>query len=197
MRHTNHCPNHHTTSTVTNTITVANTITVTIVQERCAIAPSYCTKLVAIMKELQRRRQGTKVFAGKHGFITLRDLFRWAERKPDGYQELAQHGYMLLAERLRKEDEKLVIKEVLEKQLKVNLDLDAMYECSHTDDFQQLQRVLASMSDEQRAPYNVVWTKSMKRLFTLVRHCLQHKEPVLLVGETGCGKTTGMDLKRQ
>ncbi len=30
----------------------------------------------------------------------------------------------------------------------------------------------------------------MKRLFTLVRRCLQHKEPVLLVGETGSSKTT-------
>lgn len=36
----------------------------------------------------------------------------------------------------------------------------------------------------------VVWTKSMKRLYTLVGRCLQHKEPVLLVGETGSSKTT-------
>ncbi|KAG0373871.1 AAA ATPase midasin [Mortierella sp. AD032] len=37
---------------------------------------------------------------------------------------------------------------------------------------------------------NVVWTKAMKRLFTLVSRCLKNNEPVLLVGETGCGKTT-------
>ena len=29
---------------------------------------------------LQMRRKGSGVFAGKQGFITLRDLFRWAER---------------------------------------------------------------------------------------------------------------------
>lgn len=29
---------------------------------------------------LQSLRRGSSVFAGKHGFITLRDLFRWAER---------------------------------------------------------------------------------------------------------------------
>lgn len=29
----------------------------------------------------------------------------------------------------------------------------------------------------------------MKRLFNLVEHCIRHCEPVLLVGETGCGKT--------
>lgn len=28
----------------------------------------------------QARRRSTNVFAGKQGFITLRDLFRWAER---------------------------------------------------------------------------------------------------------------------
>jgi len=38
------------------------------------------------MRELQRRRQATNVFAGKHGFITPRDLFKWAERGAVGYQ---------------------------------------------------------------------------------------------------------------
>lgn len=28
----------------------------------------------------QSLRRGSSVFAGKHGFITLRDLFRWADR---------------------------------------------------------------------------------------------------------------------
>ncbi len=59
------------------------------------------------------------MFAGKHGFITLRDLFRWAARKPNGYQELANEGYMLLAERLRTPEEKAVIREALERHLKV------------------------------------------------------------------------------
>jgi hypothetical protein len=30
----------------------------------------------------------------------------------------------------------------------------------------------------------------MKRLFRLVGQCFAHREPVLLVGDTGCGKTT-------
>ena len=43
---------------------------------RCAIAPSYAAKLVAAQRELQRRRSASHVFAGRHGFITPRDLFR-------------------------------------------------------------------------------------------------------------------------
>jgi len=41
------------------------------------------------------------VFAGKHGFITPRDLFKWAARGAVGYQELAESGFLLLGERLR------------------------------------------------------------------------------------------------
>jgi midasin (ATPase involved in ribosome maturation) len=63
-----------------------------------------------VMKDLQRYRQGSKVFAGKHGFITLRDLFKWADRRPASYEELAQEGYMLLAERLRNPEEKNIVK---------------------------------------------------------------------------------------
>ena len=42
----------------------------------------------------------------------------------------------------------------------------------------------------QAALKGVVWTRSMRRLYTLLDRCLQHQEPVLLVGETGTGKTT-------
>ena len=34
----------------------------------------------------------------------------------------------------------------------------------------------------------------MRRVFALVGRCLEHKEPVLLVGETGSGKTTVCQL---
>ena len=46
------------------------------------IPPSYCTKLVEVMRELQRRRQGSAVFAGKDGFITARDLLRCVAARP-------------------------------------------------------------------------------------------------------------------
>mgnify|MGYP000550670216 CR=1 FL=1 len=42
--------------------------------------------------------------------------------------------------------------------------------------------------------HRIVWTNSMKRLFSLVEHCYKHKEPMLLIGETGCGKTTVCQL---
>ena len=63
--------------------------------------------------------QVSNVFAGKHGLITPRDLFRWAERGAVGYQQLAECGYMLLAERLRNLDERLTVRQSLERVMNV------------------------------------------------------------------------------
>ncbi len=62
-------------------------------------------------------RQGSNVFAGKHGFITPRDLFRWAERGAVGYQALAEDGFTVLGERLRQPQERDVVAAVLSKTL--------------------------------------------------------------------------------
>ena len=66
-----------------------------------------------------RRRlcQGSNVFAGKHGFITPRDLFRWAERGAVGYQALAEDGFAILGERLRQPQERDTVAAVLSKTL--------------------------------------------------------------------------------
>ncbi|KAJ9076840.1 AAA ATPase midasin [Entomophthora muscae] len=153
----------------------------TILTTRCAIAPSYCKLLVQVYAKLQARRQTTRVFESKEGFITLRDLFRWANRQAAGKEELAKHGYMLLAERVRKDEEKLIVKETLEEVIKVKIDLDTLYNC------EQLPEYLAYVGV---SGLSIAWTKAMQRLFSLVAACLRNHESVLLVGSTGCGKTT-------
>ncbi|KAI9276342.1 P-loop containing nucleoside triphosphate hydrolase protein [Umbelopsis sp. AD052] len=159
----------------------------TILSKRCSMAPSYCKKLVQVYKALMERRQSTRIFEQKHGFITLRDLFRWAGRDAVGYQELAEHGYMLLAERCRKPEEKFVVKEVLEKVMKVTIDEAQLYDCEQLEEFAIYDQILKQKTG---AGNKLVWTKAMRRLFSLVARCIRFNEPVLLVGETGCGKTT-------
>ncbi|KAG7383928.1 AAA ATPase midasin [Phytophthora pseudosyringae] len=203
----------------------------TILQERCSLPPSYCGILIDIMRQLQLVRQQSSVFAGKSGFITTRDLLRWAERRPATKQALAEEGYCLLAERLRKDEEKEVVKQVLEKKCNVKIDLDALYysgkprESNLLDQNgeieqetvwgtkEQFERVQAmveqaivdaasgkSSNGEPKSGGNAAGldkisvTKSLRRLFALVGRCLQNEEPVLLVGETGCGKTTVCQL---
>lgn len=154
----------------------------TILKERCQIAPSYGDKIVKVYKELSLLRQSSRIFEQKNSFATLRDLFRWANRDGNGYQQLAEDGYMLLAERVRKEEEKLVVQQVLEKEMRVKIDVNTLYTAERTPEY--------ALYAEKVAGGEVVWTKAMKRLFSLIAHALRNNEPVLLVGETGCGKTT-------
>jgi hypothetical protein len=92
-----------------------------IVERRCAVAPSYAKKMISVMRELQRRRSVTNVFAGRHGYITPRDLFRWANRPAVGYDQLAANGFFVLGERLRNSAEKQAVLAVLERELKATV----------------------------------------------------------------------------
>lgn len=85
---------------------------VTVLERRCVIPASHAIKLVAVMQELRMRRSRGAVFAGRYGLITPRDLFRWATRAGISYEDLALHGYCLLAERLRTNDERRSVQEV-------------------------------------------------------------------------------------
>lgn len=180
----------------------------TILCERCQIAPSYAKKTVAVFVELQRRRQAGRVFEQKHAFATLRDLFRWGGRGAVGYQQLAEDGYMLLAERARRLDDKAVVKEVIETEMKVKIDEATLYDFDRLEtiglpDPRPRARQLESHNDgdspmvEQGADEasvtsesDLVWTSAMRRLYFLIAAALKRNEPVLLVGETGAGKTS-------
>ncbi|KAM9495289.1 midasin [Clarias gariepinus] len=169
----------------------------TILHQRCSLPPSYCTKLVKVMQNLQSLRRGSSVFAGKRGYITLRDLFRWAERyrlqeqndsSRDWLQHLADDGYMLLAGRVRKPEEALTIQNILEKHFKRTVNPDALFsEAQVTTQFNPSVACIAGMPEEFG---HVVWTEGMRRLAVLVGRALRFGESVLLVGDTGCGKTT-------
>lgn len=160
----------------------------TILCQRCQIAPTYAKKIVQVFEELRHRRQASRVFESKQSFATLRDLFRWAERGAIGYQQLAEDGYMLLAERARQEEDKVVIKQVIEQVMKVTIN-DDMYRL-----FDKSTGILARFPQTTLPPTSMVWTKAMQRLFALVAAALFHNEPVLLVGETGCGKTSVCEI---
>lgn len=164
---------------------------VTILKRRYSMPEGFATKVVEIMTNLQVRRQNSQIFAGKHGFITPRDLFRWAERKPSTYQELAEHGFLLLGERCRKEEERQIIKDVIESVTKTVICEEELYKPSH---WPFVNKYYNQIHEGTIDEFKIVWTASMQRLFTVVGICLEHLEPVLLVGETGSSKTTVCQL---
>ncbi|CAB0039345.1 unnamed protein product [Trichogramma brassicae] len=171
----------------------------TILHQRCAIPESYCKQIIAVMQELQVKRKNTATFAGKRGFITLRDLFRWAERYRqaphvtglyDWNQHLADEGYLVLAAKVRKSEEAQEIREIIKKHLKRDVNPDNLFTL-HEKTSSVTRSILEEIEKTKTASFkNVVWTCHMRRMAVLVRKAYQFKEPVLLVGETGGGKTT-------
>lgn len=149
-------------------------------------SPPDCRRIVSVYKELSRLRQTTRVFEQKDSFATLRDLFRWALREADTREEIAVHGFMVLAERVRNEEERIAVKEIIEKVFKVKIDPQQLYSAQYAPELKHLV--------EAQNAQGVVWTHGMRRLYVLVSRALKNNEPVLLVGETGCGKTTVCQL---
>ncbi|PWA02130.1 hypothetical protein BB558_001727 [Smittium angustum] len=161
---------------------------------RCVIAPSHSKKLVEVYSKLTELRSQSRMFEAHQGFITLRDLFRWAGRGATTHQELAEVGYMLLAERIRKPGEKVLVKEVLEKVFRAKIDPSKLYSMENLSSMPEFRDLINSQTEETQIINDVVWTFAMRRLFVLSALCIRFNEPVLMVGETGCGKTTVCQL---
>ncbi|KAJ4439015.1 hypothetical protein ANN_14971 [Periplaneta americana] len=181
-----------------------------ILHKRCDMPLSYCKKMVAVMTDLQLRRRGSAAFAGKQGFITLRDLFRWGERYRqageeegtfyDWNQHVADEGYLVLAGRVRKREECDVIQEVIKKYFNKTVLPGKLFTLNEQTS-SVTRPILEQVLIEKSPPFkHIVWTYNMRRLAVQVEYCMcvfivlgkacRFKEPVLLVGETGCGKTT-------
>ena len=194
-----------------------------IIVKRCCVYEGFAKQMIQVMERLQAERQNSNVFAGKDGFITPRDLLRWGNRCPKSKEELAYHGYLLLAERLRRDDERAKVKEVLEEVCKVKIDLSAFYLQDSIVDammdpvgdvaHRQTQKAqlwnlatLQSLQRQIREEYEqsdraipsglktIAITGTLQKMFKLIGLCLHYNEPVLLVGGTGCGKTTAVQL---
>lgn len=171
-----------------------------ILGKRCSLPESYCKEIINVMADLQIRRTSTATFAGKKGFVTLRDLFRWGERFRladdmdgklyDWRQHLADEGYLVLAAKVRKAEEADQIRQVIKKHLKRDVDPDTLFTLN--DKTSPVTRhILENILNNSVPGFDhIVWTYHMRRMAVLVKKSCQFKEPVLLVGETGGGKTT-------
>ena len=155
---------------------------VSILHLRCGCPPSHSKQLVSIMEALRQRRSRSGVFLGKDGFMTPRDLLRWAERDAPSKLDLAREGFMLLAERLRTDEEKECVKNEIEKQLKVSIDIESLYYGESSEGRQLLEKAFISESSSTSLAKSIAPTRAILRLVTLVLRCINQREPVLLVG---------------
>ena len=160
-----------------------------ILEKRCELPQSRAKLQVAIMKELQLIRSQQNVFAGKESVITIRDLLKWGKRPCDSKEDLSIQGYCLLAERLRNSNEREWVSSILQKLTSVEIRLVNYY---HNYCHETIQGYKTLLVDELglKVYKEVSYSDSFCRMWTLVDKGQLQKEPVQLIGETGCGKTT-------
>lgn len=147
--------------------------------------------MVKTLENLQIYRSQGSLFAGKDSTVTVRDLLKWANRvnKDESLvqQDIAMEGYCVLAERSRSPEDKEFIKKTIEATLKCKVEEQAFYDSYFAR--HKLDEAFDRMTASLGIPKLIV-SRQLLRLAVLVHKCLSNNEPVLLVGETGCGKTT-------
>lgn len=169
---------------------------VQIVKSRCAVPESAAKLMVEVMVQMKSRRSNSQIFLSSDGLMTLRDLFRWGNRlreSPEGSewrQELANQGFLLLAGRCRKQEDSLRIQNILSKVLKREINKDALFNIESPYFPEEIKQRISMDNGLPVLSKTLVLTPSITKLIVLLSQSLKVKEPVLLVGETGCGKTS-------
>ena len=104
----------------------------------------------------------------------------------DWKQHFAEEGYLVLTSRSRSSDgsEETIVSSVLKKVFKLQnqITMESIMRGALLGDESKLIEDNQTLKD-------MVWTTSARRLALLTLHSFKFNEPVLLVGETGCGKT--------
>lgn len=168
-----------------------------ILEKRCLIPKSYAQKMVKTMSELQVNRTNTAKCT-----FTLRDLFRWGNRytladrkllddnRYDWNQHLVDEGYLVLSSRVRNQIEMDTIENALFANFRKKIVTENLFSL-HENTSMVTRPLLQSIANHNTdGVLNVVWTTNMRRMAILTGKALEFNEPVLLVGPTGCGKTT-------
>lgn len=147
------------------------------------LAPSQAKRMTQAYCTLQdsHKALGVDVFAGRHALVTLRDLFKWLRRvqsvQATSAEEFVRCGQEVLAERLRHPGDACLVREILAKSF---ASPSITLQPSH-DDRVDVGRMLMEKG--------VVPTRHALRLARLILGAVACGEAVLLVGETGVGKT--------
>ena len=84
--------------------------------ERCKhLAKGHARSLVGVLGDLYVERMQSNALAGGRGFMTPRDMFRWAERGSCTEEGLARDGFMLIGEKLRSSCDRERVLEIMQR----------------------------------------------------------------------------------
>lgn len=123
------------------------------------------------------------------------DLFRWGNRHSnhsdhsDWRQLIADQGYLLLAGRCRKSEDRLKIQKVISAATKREIDAGTIFSL-RSPYFPATLRNKFCQGALDRVSEHIVFTLPMRQMIVQCAQAFAANEPVLFVGETGCGKTS-------
>ncbi len=164
-----------------------------IIEKRCKIPYSRTKIMIDIFKELQLVRSQEKIFQKNEGFITIRDLIKWGNRDIQTYEKLGIEGYILLAEKLSNKEDKDIVKKIIESHLKGKINLSKDYINNYYENYIKSK----FFSEKKENDLKIKFTQSMNRIITLIDKAISNHEAVLLIGETGTGKTLSVEYLSQ
>lgn len=158
-----------------------------ILTERGAIPESRSQIMIKVKNKLESLRSEEHSLLGKSALVSLRDLLKWARRVQHSVEvsHVVLEGVSILAERIRQPGLKNEIVSLICKESKIkNFDLSHEYSAAFDMIAQEIPIV------EVAKEMNFCLDSHAKRAITLTYNAIKNHEPVLLVGEPGCGKTT-------
>lgn len=157
--------------------------------EKSYSMPSSFTKyMLAIYSALKTERS-------LNSFITLRDMFKWAKRQPTGYYDLFEIGLDIVYERQRSQEDKNIVVSIFRNVFSERFVYEKkdFISCYFDNNITFLPYI--NINDVEISQFlkltasNFIMTKSYIKLINLIYKAWKNLEPVLLIGETGIGKT--------
>ncbi|ELA41436.1 uncharacterized protein VICG_01541 [Vittaforma corneae ATCC 50505] len=151
-----------------------------ILERSCKLPRSFIKYIMLIYTSLKAERT-------LNSFITLRDLFKWAKRQPGDYYELYTIGLEIILERQRNKEDRKRVLEVFNDSFSDRM----RFEKRKYYDLYQIDLKNASLNDSiiNNSNNSLIFTRSYVKLINLIYKAWINLEPVLLIGETGIGKT--------
>ncbi|CDI84057.1 Midasin, related [Eimeria praecox] len=190
---------------------------------RCSLPSSRVEPMLRVYMDLQQRRANSSVFFGAHGFMTIRDLVRWGRRvgnspfqhmlqqqkqqqkqkeqeqheqvqeyAPMSFEEVALEGWLLVGERLRTEEDRAVVPAARAAAVREAPE-------GKRREAEAAAAAAASAAEAAAAPelpafLPFSFNAASLRLLALTLRALVAGENILLVGDTGAGKTAVCEL---
>lgn len=191
-----------------------------ILSARCKLPDGFTKLIMAVYS-------GLKSMRSIDSFITLRELFKWAQRGPRSYYEIYEIGLDILLSRQRTAADREMVRRVFDGTFGERMRFESKdYACVYGSRYEHAVGLLSSGSPDggcqsaddvdveceqitknggarkgasvlpgiglelfRRVTSGLIVTRSYLALFDAIYKAWAHSEPVLLIGQTGIGKT--------